>query len=64
MKYGFAIRDKALAEIYHAFDWYEKQSAGLGDKFISELEKNFEAVNKNPQGFKLSYKIFREIPLK
>lgn len=64
MSYRFGIRDKALAEMQQAFDWYEEQEIGLGDKFISELEKHFEIIYKNPQTFKRSYKLYREIPLK
>ncbi len=64
MKYRFGIRDKAVAEMHEAFNWYQKQQSGLGDKFISELEGYFHVINTNPKSFKRSYKVYREIPLK
>ena len=64
MKYGFAISDRALGEMFQAFEWYEEQSVGLGDRFMVELEKNFETIFNTPQSFKRSYKLFRQIPFK
>jgi hypothetical protein len=34
MPYKLIVRDKALAEMQDAFDWYEKAVNGLGDKFL------------------------------
>jgi plasmid stabilization system protein ParE len=64
MKCRLGIRDKAVAEIQEAFNWYQNQQTGLGNKFISELENYFEVIHKTPKTFKRSYKVYREIPLK
>ncbi len=35
-------------EIQASYVWYEKQSQGLGDDFISELEKAYQAIVELP----------------
>jgi len=36
------------AEVKSAFDWYEKRSEGLGNRFLDELEKSFDSILENP----------------
>ena len=37
-EFQFIIRDKALVEIKEAYDWYELQVEGLGERFLNKLE--------------------------
>jgi len=48
-------RPEAAAEARAAFEWYERQRAGLGDEFLAALAKAEEVARANP----LSYGIIR-----
>ena len=45
------LANQALDEMGQAFEWYEEQSAGLGQKFIASLEKSLGSIQKNPFNF-------------
>jgi hypothetical protein len=48
MKYALLFRDKAVAEIKLAYDWYEEQMIGLGERFINSIKQNSDIILKNP----------------
>jgi plasmid stabilization system protein ParE len=58
MKYNIKVLSEAIHDIDEAFLWYELNQVGLGDKFISSIEKSFEAISINPSGY---IKIYQEI---
>jgi plasmid stabilization system protein ParE len=60
-EFQFIIRDKALVEIKEAYDWYELQVEGLGERFLNKLEYYFEKILENPNQFRRTYKNFKEI---
>lgn len=64
MTYQLIFRDKVAEEIREAYEWYEKQRAGLGDKFLDELEKAFMLLKSNPQYFSFVYKSRRRLIIK
>ena len=64
MPYKLIVRDKALAEMQDAFDWYEKAVNGLGDKFLQRIEHYNQLISSNPLQFKTTYKNFREVYLR
>lgn len=43
--------DAANAEISEARDWYDKESLGLGDRFVDELENVLERIAIEPGRF-------------
>ncbi len=43
--------DVAAREVMEARDWYEKESTGLGGRFIDELEHQLERIMANPGQF-------------
>ncbi len=47
---------QAEHELAEAFDWYEEQLAGLGNKFYKELDHYFTAISKNPHHYPIKYK--------
>ena len=55
MKYQVVIVNKALLEIQTAYNWYEEQQLGIGNKFLSELNKNIKSISQNPYLFKCYY---------
>lgn len=32
-----------------AYNWYEKQKQGLGDKFLEELDKFYDKLKSHPE---------------
>lgn len=41
----------AIVEYQDAIEFYNLQSAGLGDKFINEIDKTFSIIKNYPDGF-------------
>jgi len=48
---GFVVRPEAEADIEDAYEWYEKRSAGLGDRFLDAVEETIAFVRESPQRF-------------
>ena len=49
MSYKISLLEEAENELDESFIWYETQKIGLGDEFISHIEKSFEFIKNNPQ---------------
>ena len=47
---------QAENELAEAFDWYEEQLAGLGNKLYKEVDYYFTAIGKNPYHYPIKYK--------
>ncbi|MEY4876499.1 MAG: hypothetical protein RL708_1648 [Bacteroidota bacterium] len=65
MDNGFEVSfsKKAKNELLNAFDWYEEQSVGLGDRFLNELFSSVESFKKHPNSFVQRIKNHHEFPL-
>ncbi len=65
MAYKLRITNKAKQDIIDGFYWYESKSGGLGSRFVEEVEKSINYVQKYPLHYQIKYKkIFREVVLK
>ncbi len=64
MIYKLQIREEAEDEIGEAYSWYEQQSEGLGERFISELEALFKKITLHPQHYKVARSVFRQAAIK
>jgi len=64
MTYNLEIKAEADDEIFEAYSWYEQQVAGLGDRFVLELESIFQKITTNPQHYKIANSVFRQASLK
>ncbi|CAN5389149.1 type II toxin-antitoxin system RelE/ParE family toxin [soil metagenome] len=42
------VRPEAESEVQQAFNWYEKQSEGLGFEFLRAIEACLSGVKRNP----------------
>ena len=62
-KLNLRIEEIARIEINEAYLWYEKQSIGLGDKFIKAFDRALNTIQKSPNGFE-EYDRHRQCPLK
>jgi toxin ParE1/3/4 len=45
------LRKAAKADIAKAAAWYERQSQGLGDKFLDRVDEAIEGIRQNPLGY-------------
>lgn len=52
----------------NAFEYYEQKLKGLGEKFLNELKKRFNDLEKHPQHYSFidedKTKVFRDVLLK
>jgi len=51
MSYSLSIRKKAQKDIENAYNWYEDQLSGLGERFLQELEDCYLRLERNPYAF-------------
>jgi plasmid stabilization system protein ParE len=48
MPYSHRLHPLAHKDIVDAYEWYEIQQRGLGDKFAAAVEKKIKAIIDNP----------------
>jgi plasmid stabilization system protein ParE len=60
MNFEIVLLERAVIEINETYSWYENQSKGLGERFLSVIEKYKNNLLANPELFKRTYKNFRE----
>jgi len=58
--YSLEIKEEALDEIIQAYQYYESQVEGLGEKFLSQLDIYFERITSNPRLFASNVPPYRE----
>lgn len=51
MKMSVEFRPEAETESNEAFDWYEKEKAGLGSRFRDAVEEKIETIAQRPNIF-------------
>ena len=63
---NFKIKYSELAEIefIQAYNYYEEQTIGLGEKFITEIDTIITTIGKNPYLNQRKHKHYREAVLK
>lgn len=66
MLYKLVILKAAAEDTLDAYEYYEKMSIGLGDRFLSEVLKRFKDISLHPEyfGFIDEKKIIRDVMLK
>ena len=45
------VQPEAIQETDDAFEWYEDQEAGLGFRFLHDLEITYAAIARTPKNF-------------
>jgi plasmid stabilization system protein ParE len=58
MSLPVVLRRKARAEFDAAVDWYERQNAGLGSKFVERVQAVFDRISATPE---IHTKVYREV---
>ena len=64
MKYTLVIKVEALADMQEAYDYYEANKAGLGERFLDTLDDYFKQIQKYPEHFQIKRKPYREAIIK
>ncbi len=64
MKYELVLLGRASDEIEEAYNWYENQATGLGEKFLELLTEYKSSISQHPLQNKVTYKKFREAYLR
>lgn len=60
MSHSLIIRERAVSEIEKAFEYYEMQKSGLGDRYLATLHANLEYIVNHPKHVKVVRKSFRQ----
>jgi plasmid stabilization system protein ParE len=48
MSYSIILKKRAKEDIQGAFDWYEHELPGLGDRFLLALDDAFDRIKNAP----------------
>ncbi|MBL7732644.1 MAG: type II toxin-antitoxin system RelE/ParE family toxin [Chitinophagaceae bacterium] len=64
MRFILHIQEEAQQDIQDAFDWYEEQRTGLGERFLEELYPLLKTIAANPQYYGFVFAGFRDAALK
>jgi plasmid stabilization system protein ParE len=51
MAYKIIISPLANVDEYEAYEWYENQSQGLGEKLLAQLEIAYNKISQNPHHY-------------
>jgi plasmid stabilization system protein ParE len=55
MNYELVFKEEADQEITESFIWYEKQQLGLGELFLSEIDKGISLILSNPYQYAIRH---------
>jgi plasmid stabilization system protein ParE len=58
MSLPVVLRRQARAEFDAAFDWYERQRAGLGPEFAERVQAVFDRISATPE---MHAKVYRDV---
>jgi plasmid stabilization system protein ParE len=50
---------RARDDAHEAYAWYERQSPGLGNRFLRHVDECIELIQANPELFEVVYKQYR-----
>ncbi len=59
--YNLEFKADASIEMQEAYEWYEIQLAGLGERFFETLDNYFKSICISPEQFKVVYKKKRAV---
>ncbi|MBA4020366.1 MAG: recombinase [Pirellula sp.] len=60
---NFVIAPDVAKEMRDVFRWYELQRSGLGDEFLTELDRGIDAIRRTPAAYLRCYGSFRRFKL-
>lgn len=51
MSIPLIVSEAAESDLHEAFDWYESQLSGLGDRLLTHVQKSLDSISENPSMF-------------
>lgn len=63
MLYKLIFHDELDFDIANAFQWYENQSVGLGDRFVENYWAAVDILRKSPLGFQIYRAPYRKVSI-
>ena len=54
-KYLLNFLPDVSADVNDAYDWYEKQIAGLGEQFLTAIDASINRIEREPKSFQKIY---------
>lgn len=64
MNYILEIKEEAVLDIQNAFDYYEENKIGLGERFLDTLQIYIKRIQKYPLQYQIKRKPYREAFIK
>ena len=61
MSFKLVLQSEAVHDLLGAFEWYEKQRAGLGYEFIEEIENCYEKIINHPLAYTAINDLYRRL---
>jgi toxin ParE1/3/4 len=61
MSLELVIRPEAEADALEAYRWYGEQLPGLGDDFLTEIDRALENIRTNPEAHRKLHREFRRV---
>lgn len=61
MSRALVLRPEAEADALEAYRWYNEQLPGLGEEFLVELDRAFEAIRASPETPRKLHREFRRM---
>ncbi len=61
--YQIVIKPKAIEMAKEAYEWYNEQQPGLGERFLSELDTCYDRLELSPVSYKKIKKNYRQFVL-
>lgn len=65
MVFNLVVTEEAHKDILQAYNYYNQQLAGLGDRFLDKLEERFAAISTHPEYYSFidNKQILRDITI-
>ncbi|MBO6792670.1 MAG: type II toxin-antitoxin system RelE/ParE family toxin [Balneolaceae bacterium] len=58
MIYKIHVSSEAELDLQDSYNWYESKVEGLGEKFLSHIDRNFETIASNPFAYAVRFRSF------
>lgn len=58
------ISPAAESDLAAAFEWYERAQAGLGERFLAEVDRSIDFISANPQAYPPVHHTMRRVLLR
>jgi len=60
MAFAYKLHTKALLEYADAYEWYEHEQKGLGERFIDTVDKRVAQICANPEHYSFAHGNYRQ----